>query len=220
MKIIKILIVDNRNIVRAGIIAMLTSRKKDYEFSFKEVENIDDGLDIVQSTDFDIAIINFCHPKLNGEELITLFLNAKPELKILVLRNRYDYICQEILQKAGAKGFLLKNIDVDELFNAIGTLMDGGYYYCSEITDSNKKLPMNDIDRRLDFRHSLLNLLSKRELEVLKYIVEEYTNEQIGEKLFISKRTVDTHRQNLLHKLGVKNTAGLVKYALELKLIE
>jgi DNA-binding NarL/FixJ family response regulator len=220
MKMIKILIVDSRNIVRAGIIAMLMSREKDYTFVFEEADNVEDGLELVRSTDFDIAIIHFYHPTLNGGELTALFLQAKPELKILVLRNRYDYICQEFLRRAGAKGFILKNIDIDELFNAVETLMDGGYYYFPEKADPHKELLINDIHSKLNFRHSILNTLSKRELEVLKYIVEEYTNEQIGEKLFISKRTVDTHRQNLLHKLGVKNTAGLVKYALEFKLIE
>jgi DNA-binding NarL/FixJ family response regulator len=220
MKLIKILIVDNRNIVRAGIIAMLTSREKEYTFAFEETDNVEDALEMVKTADIDIAIINFYHPTLNGVELTALFLQAKPGLKILVLRNRYEYLCQEFLQKAGAKGFILKNIDTDELFKAVETLMDGGYYYFPEIVDPHKDLLINDINSKLNFRHSILNALSKRELEVLKYIVEEYTNEEIGEKLFISKRTVDTHRQNLLHKLGVKNTAGLVKYALEFKLIE
>lgn len=219
METIKILIADNRNMVRAGIIAMLMSIKKSYTFNFDEAPNTEEAIDKVKENKYDIAIVNYNHPKLNGVELTRLFLQASPELKILVIRNRYDYICLEILMKAGIKGFILKNIAVDELFKAVENLMEGGFYYFPEAINFDKDAFLTDNGKLAD-RYSVLNSLSKRELEVLKYIVDEHTNEEIGCKLFISKRTVDTHRQNLLHKLGVKNTAGLVKYALELKLIE
>jgi DNA-binding NarL/FixJ family response regulator len=212
---IKLLIVDNRYMIRFGIKAMLLSKNDECKFVFEEAFDAEDGLEKVRDEKFDIAIINFDHPKLTISELISLYLQAQPSLKILVLRNRYDYICYDILQKMGAKGCILKDITVDDLLRALKTVKNGGMYYPA--------MPpvhlMND-DAKSNLRFNILSMLSKRELEILKYIVEEYTNEEIGKKLFISKRTVDTHRQNLLHKLGVKNTAGLVKYALELKLIE
>lgn len=212
---VKLLIVDNRYMVRSGIRAMLSSRNTEYIFTFEEATYAEEALEKIKHQNFDIAIINLNHPKLTGAELISLFLQAQPLLKILVLRNRYDYICYKVLQRIGAKGCILKDIGMEELHKAIKIIKNGGVYY-----PASTLINVMNNDAKFNTRFSILKMLSRREQEILKYIVDEYTNEEIGRKLFISKRTVDTHRQNLLHKLGVKNTVGLVKYALEFKLIE
>ena len=212
---VKLLIVDTRYMVRSGIRAMLSSRNSEYIFLFEEATNAEEGLEKVKNKIFDVAIINLNHPKLTGAELISQFLQAQPLLKILVLRNRYDYICYKVLQRMGVKGCILKDIAVEELHKAMKTVKNGGIYY-----PASALINIMNNDVKFSTRFGILKMLSRREQEILKYIVDEYTNEEIGRKLFISKRTVDTHRQNLLHKLGVKNTVGLVKYALEFKLIE
>ena len=197
---------------------MLLSLNRDYTFIFAEASNAEEAVGKIKEKNFDIAIVNYTHPKLSGLELTSLFLHAKPDLKIIVLRNQYDFICTEVLMNSGVKGCVLKDICVDELYKAVETVIQGGSYCFAGTTNCNANFAHNS--GKIADLFALFQLLSRRELEVLKYIVEENTNEEIGAKLFISKRTVDTHRQNLLHKLGCKNTAGLVKYAIELKLIE
>jgi DNA-binding NarL/FixJ family response regulator len=116
----------------------------------------------------------------------------------------------------GANGYILKNIDPSQLVHAIDSVLSGKPYYSNEVA-------IKLIDSATDNGHDVnINKsgLSKREMEILKMIAHEMTNDEIAKELFISKRTVDTHRQNLLKKLNVKNTAGLMKAAIQLGLVE
>jgi DNA-binding NarL/FixJ family response regulator len=118
---------------------------------------------------------------------------------------------------AGAKGYMLKNIDSDELIKAISIILSGKNYYSNEV--AVKLIHAND-DSIKDEKNPSKKNLSSRELDVLKLIAEAYTNKEIAEKLFLSKRTVESYRQNLLEKIQVKNTAGLLMQAKKLKLID
>ena len=120
--------------------------------------------------------------------------------------------------EAGATGYILKNAGKEEMINAIQTVANGNSYFSSQVS---AKLLEQIINPTFSTRNkSEGNILTEREMEVLKLIADEYSNPEIAEKLFISVRTVDTHRRNLLDKLGVKNTAGLVKYAIKHGLLE
>lgn len=151
-------------------------------------------------------------PVFNGDEAIRRILLYKPESKILVLSSGVNPLILQAVVKSGAKGFILKDVGTDELIEAIGTVINGGTYFSAGLDE--------DITHRgveggsVDIKTKCKQLgISMRELEILKFISNEYTNDEIASKLDISKRTVDTHRQNLMNKLKVKNTAGLVKFA-------
>lgn len=137
-----------------------------------------------------------------------------PSVKVLALtmHDEAEYI-RNILE-AGASGYILKKTDKQELIIAIRTIAGGGTYLSSEVSDI--------LVRRMaqkPVRDPQETPLTKRETEILVLIANQLTNHEIAEKLFVSARTVDTHRRNLLQKLGVKNTAGLVRYAMEKKLV-
>ncbi len=142
-------------------------------------------------------------------------LQKYPDLKIITLSmyGEEDYYYKMV--DAGVKGFLLKNSDMNEVKTAIETVLDGGNYFSSELlhnlvnslrTSTNKKAPQTE--------------LSEREIEILILICQGLSNQEIGEQLFISKRTVDKHRANILEKSQCKNTAQLVMYAIKNQLVE
>jgi DNA-binding NarL/FixJ family response regulator len=118
--------------------------------------------------------------------------------------------------KSGASGYVLKNIGPVELVNAIEVILSGKNYYSNDV--AVKLINVNSINQ-INTQTEKRDGISAREMEILKLIAGEYTNEQISEKLKIAKRTVDSHRQNLLNKLNVRNTAGLINYAYKNKLI-
>lgn len=222
MEQIKILIVDDHRMVRDGLRSMLESQEKKYRFIIDEAESAEEGLDRANRGSYDVIIMDYQLPKMNGSEATKAILEFNKDTKILALSNYDEYMYITNILKAGARGFVLKNIGPDELINAIETIISGKNYYSNDVAirlinpmNDNGYMPLN-----LNERENKLNLLSKREIEILKLIACEFTNEEIANKLFISKRTVDTHRQNLLNKLNVKNTAGLVKHALELNIME
>ena len=122
--------------------------------------------------------------------------------------------------RAGAKGYLLKSSGKDELLKAIEMVMKGEKYFSKEVSNAMMNSIISDSFPGMStFDDENINL-TKREREIIRMVAEEYTNVQIGENLGISPRTVDTHRRNLLQKLRVKNTAGLVKYALKNGILE
>ena len=121
---------------------------------------------------------------------------------------------------AGATGYMLKSAGADELMKAIRKVVAGEKYYGGEVAMKLMEPYHDAIIEGKTLENTIKGNLSEREMEVLKLIANEYTNGEIAEKLFISKRTVDTHRQNLLNKLDAKNTAGLTKYAIENKLLD
>ncbi len=221
MKKIKVLIVDDHKMVRNGIRTMLETPDKKYKFLLQETENAEEGIEKAKKGMFDVIIMDYQLPRCNGADATRMILTSNPEAKVLALSSYDEYMYIDNMLKANAKGYVLKNISRDELIHAIETIMSGGVYYSNEVAlklisfensnDAKKKSSRLDEEKE--------GILSKREIEILKLIAEEYTNEEIANKLFISKRTVDTHRQNLLNKLNVKNTAGLVKCAIDLKLL-
>jgi DNA-binding NarL/FixJ family response regulator len=150
-----------------------------------------------------------------GLETIRRIRRFKPRMKIIILSNYDELAFVESVRDAGAKGYLLKDIESEELSKAINTVLAGKIYYSSEI--ALKLLEANE-NHEPSNRMGKIKL-TKRELEILKLIGMELSTAAIAEKLFISKKTVDSHRQNLLHKLNLKNTAGLVNMAHKMNLL-
>jgi DNA-binding NarL/FixJ family response regulator len=214
---IKLLIVDDHQIVRDGIVALLQS---DEQIEIAGVaHNGKMALELVGTLRPDIVIMDVSMPVMDGITSTRLIREQHPEIKVLALTmtNELEHIKNMI--DAGAGGYLLKNSGKEELITAIKEVLAGGEYFSGEVKDAiiREMMKKKNTNERLAGEPIPL---TRREKDVLQLIVKEFTNFEIAEKLFISVRTVDAHRRNLLEKIGARNTAGLVKYAIENRLDE
>ncbi len=210
---VRLLIVDDHQMVRDGIRVMLESQTKTYKFIITEAENGEDAIQNILKNDYDIILIDYQLPKMTGMETVERILLYKPTTKILALSNYDELTYINNMLKAGANGYILKNVEPLELIAAIKTILHDKVFYSNEVAIKlieSKKRIVSNIEKYA---------LTKRELQILKLITQEKTNDEISTLLCIAKRTVDSHRQNLLNKLHVKNTVGLTKIAIESKLI-
>lgn len=212
----KVLLIDDHKMVREGLKSMLLSLNKFIVFKVFESETAEMALSKISKENFDLIIMDYRLPALSGAEVVYRMLRYRPEMKILVLSSYDELAYIQSMIGAGAKGYVLKSIEPAEMLKAIKTVLSGKLYYCSEVAVKLLEAA-GDNTVKSDKAKSLL---TKREIEVLQMIAMELTNEEIAKKLFVAKRTVDSHRQNLIHKLQVKNTAGLVKVAYQLNLVK
>ena len=160
----------------------------------------------------DVVLMDISMKETDGIEVTRKLRLANASVKILAvsMHNEPQYI--KSMLDSGANGYILKSTGRNEMITAIKTIYEGATFLSNEVSQN--------LLRGLNAQQTQSNVrLTPREIEVLKMIAEEYTNQEIADALFISTRTVDTHRRNLLEKLGLKNNAGLVKYAILNKLI-
>ncbi|MDH5826813.1 response regulator transcription factor [Sphingobacterium faecium] len=169
----------------------------------------------------DVLITDINMSDMDGLELINQVKKLYPTVKVIVLSmlNNMQYVLQAF--QNGASGYLVKNVGYEEMLYAIRHVAKGRKFICEDISllmlDTLQKSPTSF----LDIEQIMLKIgLTEREMEVLELIGEGFTNLQIADKLFLSKRTVEGHRQNLLEKTGVKNTASLIKYAIKTGLMQ
>ena len=169
----------------------------------------------------DIVITDINMPGMDGIEITKEIRRRYSDIKIIALSMYIDKNLITEMINAGANGYVLKNTGKQDLIDAITTVHQGEKYYSSDVAlkmmdakTSGESIYEYNRNTELDIN------LTKREIEILKLISQEYTTPQISEKLFISTYTVDTHRKNLIAKLDVKNVAGLVKYAVQSGLVE
>jgi DNA-binding NarL/FixJ family response regulator len=215
VKLIRLLIIEDYHMIREGIRMMLESKENFLRFEVDEAENGEIAIGKILKKDFDIILIDYQLPGMNGKETLKEIRLYKKEIKVLALSNYDEFSYIKSMMDEGANGYILKNIEPAELIRAIETVLSGKEYYSNEVLVKLLDAAKNS-DKNINVHKSGL---SKRELEVLELIAHEKTNDEIAGILFISKRTVDTHRQNLLKKLQVKNTAGLIKAAYDFKLL-
>jgi two-component system response regulator NreC len=175
-------------------------------------------LEQLPDLDVDILLLDVHLNDINEEDLLIRIRSLKPNLKIIYLTMMRGTRFIHKLVKHRIQGYVLKNASIEELKEAIRIVSEGGEYFSKEInitdTDQDFRLTITVDDKKVD------EILSKREIEILTLICKEFSNAEIAAKLFLSISTVETHRKNLIAKLGVNNTVGLVKYALKNKLIE
>jgi len=219
MEDVKVLIVDNHKVVRDGIKFTLNLQDR---ISF-DIDEAESGLEAVAKAkhfSYSIIIMDINMPDMSGIEATREILKLNKDAKILALSMHDDEYHIVKMMQAGARGYILKDTGSEELLKAIIKVSQGKKYYSSEVAVKLMGNYHEDIiERKPRAEKNYKGLLSKRELEILKLIANEHTNDQIAEKLFISKRTVDSHRQNMLGKTQTKNTAGLIKYAIQNNLI-
>lgn len=210
----KILLVDDHTLFRNGL-KMLLDTLPGYEVT-GEASNGKEFLEMIRKSQYDIVFLDIEMPEINGIDAAKRAIEFNHDLKIITLSMYGDEEYYDQMIDAGAKGFLLKNTNLQEVKTAIDTVMNGGNYFSQELMQSllrNYKVTKEQ-------QKNPESELSEREIEILLLISEGLSNQEIGDKLFISKRTVEKHRANILDKTKCKNTAGLVMYAIKNQLIE
>lgn len=212
----KILIADDHKIIRSGLIALFKSEDSDIEIS--EASNGKEVITMLKGNSFDVVLMDIGMPELNGIEATEIIMREMPDTKILVF-SAYDKE-KEVrkMLELGALGYVLKDDAPDELFEAIKAVAEGKQYLSRNVSNKLLNNLLFKNDNKQEIAHG--EVISERELEILKYICDGFTNKETGEKLNISERTVDSHRRNLLQKTGCKNSAELVKYAFTNNLIK
>jgi DNA-binding NarL/FixJ family response regulator len=212
MNKIRIIIADDHQLFRNGLKILLNAFP---EFDVvAEASNGEEFLKILKNTQADIALMDINMPEMDGIEATRKGLRLCPALNIIALSMYGEEEYYYKMVDAGAKGFLLKDSDISEVKEAILTVLKGGSYFSQEL--------LYHVIQKIKHREneSKSANLSKREKEILFKICEGFSNQEIAETLFISKRTVDKHRANLLGKTNSKNTASLILFAIRNKLIE
>lgn len=212
MSKIKITIVDDHALFRNGL-KILLNTSKDLEV-IGEAGNGKEFLDLLDNELPDIVLMDISMPVMDGIEASKKATELFPDIKIIALSmfGEEDYYYKMI--DAGVKGFLLKNSEITEVTEAITQVYKGNSFFSQELLYSVIK----NFKAQKEVQEETANL-SKRELQVLEEICKGLSNQEIADELFISKRTVDKHRANLLSKTNSKNTANLIMYAIKNKLV-
>jgi DNA-binding NarL/FixJ family response regulator len=212
MEKIRIIIADDHQLFRNGL-KILLNAFPEFEVT-GEASNGEEFLKILMNTPAEIALMDINMPEMDGIEATRKGLKIYPEINIIALSMYGEEEYYYKMVDAGARGFVLKDSDISEVKEAILTVKRGGSYFSQEL--------LYHVIQKIKHREneSKSANLSKREKEILLKICEGLSNQEIAENLFISKRTVDKHRANLLSKTNSKNTASLILFAIKNKLIE
>lgn len=184
-----------------------------------EASNGADVLAFVEQHPVDVILMDINMPVMNGIETTIHLAKHFPLIRVIALTMHSERAFITRILKAGAAGYVLKNTGKQELLAAIHKVAAGDTYFSNEVASVMMEQYMPSSSRRTDAEPSI-HELTRREVEILRLIAQEMTNNEIAERLFISTYTVETHRKNLIRKIGVKNTAGLVKFALQQGLTE
>jgi DNA-binding NarL/FixJ family response regulator len=207
MSDIRLIVVDDHRIVLDGLKSLL-----DDVDGFDCVATADNGqkaLDLLKVFEVDVILMDVDMPVMNGMEATRLIKKSYPKVKIISLTQHSERGMVKQLMECGSDGYLLKNIAQDELAVAIRKVYNGENVFSSEVALSLSGKVVEKNSNGVDVE------LTEREIEILILISEGLSSKQVGEKLFISPRTVDTHRTNLMNKLDIHNIAGLIRFALK-----
>lgn len=211
---IKLLLTDDHVIVRDGLKTLL---KNETNISVTaEASNGQEALNILREHVIDVIILDINMPGLDGLKTSAIINEKYPDVKIIALTMYQEMNMVETMFKNGSKAYLMKSCSREELINAINGVM-GGKEYLDEALRTDFASYLNKPPQK---NSKTGTSVSKREKEVLQLISEEMTTSEIAKQLFISVTTVETHRKNMLKKLGVRNTAGLMRYAFENSLVD
>lgn len=214
------MIADDHSIVRSGLRLLLRSAPG---FSVvAEAANGEDAVALAAKHKPDVVIVDISMPAMGGIEATRIIKKNHPEIKVLVLTIHASEEYAEQIVRAGANGYVLKDAHKKEIFAAVRAVASGERYFSKDISDliisrylggpRRSGTPANE-------RAGSDGKLTRREREVLQHIAEGMTNQEVAEKLFLSVRTVSTHRANLMKKLDIHDTAGLVRYAVSAGII-
>jgi two-component system, NarL family, response regulator NreC len=212
---IRVFIIEDHEMYLEGL-ALLLKREADIEIAATALNGAT-LLEKLPTVDPDILLLDVHLPDIEEEELLQRIRTIRPTQKIIYLSLMRGTRYIHKLSRYNIQGYVLKNAPICDLVQAIREVYKGGSWFSKEIDiigNNDFRSTITLEDRKID------EILSRREIEVLKLVCKEYSNAEIAEQLFLSVSTVETHRKNLIAKLGVNNTVGLVKFALKNKLID
>ena len=207
---ITLALVDDHQIVIDGLTSLLKGHDK-FKFAFATTDS-SEVLEKIAQTPIDVLLTDVMMPKLPGNQLAKQVKEKYPDVKILALSmSGQGDLVNEMIEDADIAGYVLKNIGKQELIKALEKIAGGGIYFSDEVIDELQRTSQRK--KQKEEAH-----LTAREIEIIKLIEKENNNKQIAETLFISERTVETHRKNIFRKTNTSSVIGLVKYAYEHKL--
>ena len=210
---IQIVLADDHKLVLDGLSLMIGS-----EPSFNIMFMAKNGLEaseFVIEHNVDLLLMDLNMPEMNGLQATKKIIEAKPKQNILILSMLSEIKLIRNIISAGAKGYLLKNSGQEELVLAMKEVLKGKNYYDQRVMEILINSP-----EKSKIKSNFLPSISRREKEILRLVIKEYTTKEIADKLFISFGTVESHRRNIISKLGVRNTAGLVAVTYEYGLLD
>ena len=213
-KEIKIALVDDHTLFRTGLRGLLSTRE-----DFNVVADFGSGVEFLKhlpELDVDVVFMDIAMPDMDGAETTQRALKLKPDMRVITLSMFGDDHYYSLMVQCGASGFLLKDSDIEEVYAAVDAVMAGDNYFSSVLYGSLTR----NLSRKESVQPNDEDSRSEREIEILVEVCAGLSNQEIADKLFISKRTVDKHRANILEKTGCKNTANLVVYAIKNRLVE
>ena len=208
----RIVLADDHALFLSGLAGLL-ARQPGFEVVGTAANGVE-CLSLLDEVQCDVALMDIDMPVMNGIEATEKALQRHPDLKVVTLSMHGDEEFYFRMVEAGAKGFILKNSDIDEVLTAIRTVCDGGSYFSQELLQNlvgNLKSTRSENPG---------DMLSQREKEILLLICKGLSNQEIADTLFISKRTVDKHRANILEKTQCRTTANLVVWAIKNSIVE
>jgi DNA-binding NarL/FixJ family response regulator len=209
--VIRVIIVDDHEIFRVGL--RLIINKLGYAKVVGEAADGIEFLELIEQEETDLVLMDIQMPNMNGAEATKKALEKFPNLKIIALSVYTDDEHIRMMMEAGVKGFLIKNIRKEVLDRALQAVYIGKTYYSEELWDYFTKAVVRETKQEEHI------YFTPRELDVLRLLAEGLNSKQIGDRLFVSERTVVGHKSNLMAKSGSKNTVGLLTYALHNNLI-
>lgn len=209
---VRIVIADDHQMFIDGVKVLIRNEPR---FSIiGEALNGEDALVLIDGLNPDILITDINMPGMSGTELTKIVKEKYPEVKVLVLTMYNDREIISEIFATDAEGYILKNTGKQELINALTRLADGGTHYSAEVMS----VMLAQAKKEKKIREQT-ELLTDRETEIIRLVAQDFSTAQIAEKLFISPRTVDTHRKNIIQKTGVKTIVGLMRFAYDNGLI-
>ncbi len=212
---IRLVIADDHEIFRDGLSLMLS--KQDSVILSGQAKDGEELLQLVEEVRPDLVLTDIKMPRLDGIAATRILLQRYPDLKIIALSmyEEEDLIVEML--EAGARGYLLKNADKKEIMEAVLTVSGGNIFYCKHTTAHLVSLIVKS---KFDVRKKAYeSVFTDREKEIIRLICRQHTAQEIGQRLYLSKRTVEGYRTRILDKMDVKNTAGVVIFALKHHLI-
>ncbi len=219
MRKTKILIADDHQIVRDGISVLLMRYPDEFEI-IGEVENGEEVLKFVEKQHPDVVILDLSMPVLDGLETTKILSEKHPFINVLIFSSYAQDKNVVKAMKYGARGILPKNTIREELIQAIRTVAAGKEFISQYIPYASIMKSLREEAEKEEKQRQIRTMLTNRELEILNLVVQGLSNKEIADKLFISVRTVEKHKSNILNKLGLKSVVELVKFAIKNKIVD
>ena len=216
-----VLIADDHKLVRDGIRYTLLANNRSGRFGkIHEASSGRSAIMKARKNHYDIILLDITFPDISGIEVATEILRKKPDSRIISLTMHGGDFEVRSMIKAGVMGYVLKNTRPKVINEAIKKVMEGENYFCEEVAKQIKTRKYRVLEQRGASAAVFEGKTTKRQRQILKMVAQGMTNEEIGQELSLRKRTVDTHRQALLDRFGVHNTAGLITAAYRLGYLE